>query len=137
MTDDQIREKELLWKLSDYKRENLFDMMAKGMVKNHLEPQKIVERPIFTNLYNLKYRRDPETWKNPNEEKYQKYLKNTIKGQPKVEDPYAIIEDDYTDQINFILANYQDEIAAFNKMIAEEKDVIIADEVEFMKLAKK
>jgi hypothetical protein len=92
-------------------------MMAKGMVKTNIEPQKIVERPIFTNLYNLKYRSDPENWKNAD---YSKYLANTIKDKPTVEDSLAIHKDDFTDQINFIVADYQKEIDAFNKLISEE-----------------
>jgi hypothetical protein len=38
LSDEEIHKKPLLWKLSDYKRENLFEMMAKGMVKNNVEP---------------------------------------------------------------------------------------------------
>ena len=92
-------------------------MMAKGMVKTNVEPQKIVERPIFTNLYNLKYRSDPETWKNAD---YDKYLEKTIKDKPKVEDPLEIKKDDFTNQINFIVAHFQQELDAFNKLISEE-----------------
>ena len=117
LSDAEIHEKPLLWKLSDYKRENLFEMMAKGMVKTNVEPQKIVERPIFQNLYNLKYRSDPETWKNAD---YGKYLDKTVKETPKVHDPLAINKDDFTNQINFIVADYQHEIEAFNKLISEE-----------------
>ena len=40
------------------------DDLEKGKIKNKKEQQKIVKRPIFTNLYNLKYRTDPEKWKN-------------------------------------------------------------------------
>ena len=77
--------------------------MAKGMVKTKVEPQKIVERPILTNLYNLKYRSDPEKWKNAN---YDKYLEKTIKEVPNIDDPYDILKDKYTDQINFIVADF-------------------------------
>ena len=60
------------------------------MIKSRHEKQKIVERPIFENLYNLKYRSDPDKWKNAN---YENYLDKTIHGYPKVDDPYEIPKD--------------------------------------------
>ena len=33
LSQEMLKQKALLWKLSDYKRENLFEMMARGLVR--------------------------------------------------------------------------------------------------------
>ena len=53
----------------------MFDLLEKGKIKSRKDEQKIVKRPIFTNLYNLKYKTDPEKWKNRN---YEAFLNETI-----------------------------------------------------------
>jgi hypothetical protein len=129
LSQAQLEQKALLWKLSDYKRENLFEMMAKGLVRTKAEPQKIVERPIFQNLYNLKYRSDPERWKNAD---FDSYLAKTINKMPTLQDPFTVTKDDFTDQINFTVADYSKEVAAFNQMINNETEVHIENEVDFL-----
>ena len=37
MNPSLLKEKSLLWKLSDYKRENLFQLVKKGMIKSRHE----------------------------------------------------------------------------------------------------
>ena len=63
------------------------------MIKHKDEPQKIVKRQIFDNLYNLKYRSDPETWKNAD---YNAYCEKTIWAEIPEYDPYAIELDEFT-----------------------------------------
>ena len=84
-------------------------------------------------MYNLKYRSDPQNWKNAN---YDKFLEKTIKDKPKVDDPHEILKDRFTDQINFILTDYESEIKAFNRMLAEEREIQIKNEVDFMNQAR-
>ena len=96
---EAIQKRSLLWKLSDYKRENMFDLLEKGKIKNKNEQQKIVKRPIFTNLYNLKYRTDPEKWKN---RKYEDFLNETIFKEPEIEDPHEAPLDEYELALNFV-----------------------------------
>lgn len=93
--------------MSDYKRENLFDLLAKGQIKSKDEEQKIVKRPIFTNLYNLKYRTDPEKWKNT---KYEDFLNETINKEPEIEDPFEVPLDAYDLALNFIGQDFSKEI---------------------------
>ena len=83
---DENGEKELLWKLAEYKRGQLFALLEKS------EPQQVVKRQIFENLYNLKYRSDPEKWKNAD---YNAYCEKTIWAEIVEEDPYAIDLDDF------------------------------------------
>lgn len=106
--------------------------MAKGLVRTKPEPQRIVERPIFQNLYNLKYRSDPERWKNAN---FEKYLEKTINKLPETEDPFEIPIDEFNNNINFTVADYSKEIHTFNQMLNNEKEIHIENEVDFLKHA--
>lgn len=99
------------------------------MIKSRHEKQKIVERPIFENLYNLKYRSDPDKWKNAN---YENYLDKTIHGYPKVDDPYEIPKDSFQNQINFIKINNHNEMEAFNQIINDNKKLSFNNEDEFV-----
>ena len=56
-------------------------LVQKGMLdinsKNYKnEKQRLVKRLIFDNLYNMKYKEDPEAWKNAD---YEEYLDGTIR----------------------------------------------------------
>jgi hypothetical protein len=93
---DDKNEKELLWKLAEYKRGQLFALLEKGMVKSHDEPQKIVRRQIFENLYNLKYKSDPEKWKNAD---YNAYCDKTIWAEVVEYDPNAIVLDEFATRL--------------------------------------
>lgn len=110
---DKIQQRPLLWKLSDYKRENLFEMLKKGMVKNKRMQQSTVSRPIFENLYNLKYKADPAKWKNAS---YDDYLANTINKKPEVEDPYEVPLDHYNMSLRLIDQEFDQEIEYFERM---------------------
>jgi hypothetical protein len=56
-------EKSLMWKLNNYKRENLISLIELGHKQSASmgkdEIPKPIHRPIFDNLYNFKYRWDP------------------------------------------------------------------------------
>jgi len=110
---DNIQKRSLLWKLSDYKRENMFELLEKGMVKHKYEQQKIVKRPIFTNLYNLKYRTDPEKWKN---RKYEDFLDETIHKKPEIEDPFEVPLDEYELALNIVGRDFCQEVEYFEKI---------------------
>lgn len=110
---EDIQNRSLLWKLSDYKRENMFDLLEKGKIKDRTEQQKIVARPIFTNLYNLKYKTDPERWKH---RKYEDFLDETIFKQPEIEDPHEVPMDEYELALNFVGQNFSQEVEQFEKI---------------------
>ena len=55
-----------------------------------------MKRQIFDNLYNLKYRSDPEKWKNAD---YIKYCEETIWAEIPEYDPNFIELDDFTKKI--------------------------------------
>ena len=68
-------EKSLMWKLNNYKRENLLSVIELGFKEAEKlgkdEIPKPVQRPIFDNLYNFKYKWNPEKYKNAD---YNKFL---------------------------------------------------------------
>lgn len=88
-------------------------MLAKGQIKSKDDPQKIVKRPIFTNLYNLKYRTDPEKWQHT---KYEDFLNETINKEPDIEDPFEQPLDTYDLALNFIGQDFSKEIEQFEKI---------------------
>jgi hypothetical protein len=53
----------------------MFDLIQKGMIKYKTDAPKMVQRPIFQNLYKLKVQSDPDEWKNI---KYDHYLMETV-----------------------------------------------------------
>lgn len=66
-------------------------------------------------MYNLKYRSDPETWKNAD---YDKFLFRTVHNEPKVQDQNKIQIDSFNDSIKFIQTDFKDEVDAYNQLIA-------------------
>lgn len=80
----------------------------------------------------MKYRSDPESWKNAN---FDAYLEKTVNKMPTTEDPYKIPTDDFNNNINFTVADYSKEINAFNHMLNNEKDIHIENETDFLKHA--
>jgi len=85
-------------------------------------------------LYNLKYRSDPENWKNAN---YDRFLGKTIHEAPKVDDPHAIDMDKYNERIRFVVTDFKDEIETFNQLISSGEHALrFRDEMELMKTIK-
>lgn len=62
-------------------------------------------------------------------------MEKTIKKMPTVPDPYSIPKDEFTNNINFTVADYSKEVTAFNQMINDEKDLHIENEIDFLKHA--
>jgi hypothetical protein len=54
---------------------------------------------------------------------------------PTTDDPYKIQTDDFNNNINFTVADYSNEINAFNQMLNNEKEIHIENEADFLKHA--
>ena len=95
---DAQKEKPLAWRLSEYQRQQILDLIAKGMVTSKEEPQQIVDRPILQNLYTMKYKNDTEKYKNAN---YDRFYQN-VKYEQQKSDPLDIHLDEFSQNIKFI-----------------------------------
>lgn len=51
--------KALLWKLAEYKREQMLNLLEKN---KPTEKGKEIKRPIFDNLFMMQFKNDPEKW---------------------------------------------------------------------------
>ena len=119
-------EKQLLWQLSGYRRENLLGQIENGMVKHKDDKQMTVKRPVFENLYNLKYRGDPEKWKNAS---YEKFL-NGIREHPKVEDENRIEDDQFADKICLVSNDFFEDIEAYDFLKLGNREQEVFDDMQ-------
>ena len=85
-----------------------------------------VKRPIFENLYNLKYRGDPEKWKNAN---YEKFL-NGIREHPKVEDENRIEDDQFASQICLVSNDFFEDIEAYDFLKLGNREQKVFDDMQ-------
>ena len=95
-------EKSLMWKLNNFKRENLLGLIEQGHIQSTKlgknEIPKPIPRPIFDNLYSFKYKWDPHRYKNAN---YQKFLEQ-IRQKPAVPDLHSLKIDEFARNIQLI-----------------------------------
>lgn len=81
-----IKEKSLCLKLSEYQREQLFQLLEGcGHCLDDNKPLKGSQgqRPILHNLHIMRYKCDPEKWKNlATEERYEQFLKEMRSKKP-------------------------------------------------------
>ena len=84
----------MLWKLAEYKREQMLNLLEKGK-----SDKGVVKRPIFDNLFMMQFKNDPEKWQNMN---YEEYLDNTIRYVKKNEDPFYCDVDEFCAAIKLI-----------------------------------
>ena len=69
-----------------------------------------MSRPIFENLYNLKYIADPEKYKNAS---YEGFL-DKIREKPEVVDENKVEEDEYNAKIQLVKNDFFEDLATFD-----------------------
>lgn len=79
------------------------------MVKYQEDIQKTINRPIFQNLYNLKYKSDPEKYQNAS---YEGFL-DKIREKPEVIDENKVDEDEYNAKIQLVQNDFYEDLATF------------------------
>ena len=85
-------------------------------------------------MYNLKYRSDPETWKNAD---YDRFLARTVDREPKLKDENQVQFDSFNRNIEFIHNDFQEEVDAYHQLIASgENNLGFKDDMELMDVIK-
>lgn len=88
--DDDIHSvKPISWKLTEFQRQQLIQLILKQPAEGEL----FAKRPVLDNLYNMRYRYEPDKYKNAN---YQAFLSKHIGKKQQKDTRYEIELDDYT-----------------------------------------
>lgn len=95
IADDVQKEKPIAWKLAEYQRQQLVQLL----LKEPSEGEKLVKRPVLDNLYNMRYKYDPDSYKNAN---YEVFLDKHIRNKNQETDPYELDIDEFAKGIRFI-----------------------------------
>lgn len=93
--DDVHQAKPISWKLTEFQRQQLIQLL----LKQPEDGEKFAKRPVLDNLYNMRYRYDPDKYKNAN---YQAFLDKHIGKKSSQEQKYEIELDDFIKNISFI-----------------------------------
>ena len=93
---------------------------------------KVPERPIFDNLYNLKYRWDPSKYKNAN---YDNFI-SEIRKCPGIPDPQKLGMDEFNNNISLIENDFTDELNNFENLKMKGKQGEVYNELELLEIIK-
>lgn len=131
MADDIQNEKPLAWKLTEFQRQQLVHLL----LKTPQDGEKLVKRPVLDNLYNMRYKYDPDKYKNAN---YEVFLDNHIRNKKQEDDLYELEVDDFAKQINFISSevDHEEEARRLRSLSSEDLERLKEEQLK-VKMHKK